>query len=818
MGQNMPPLPTRVILAPTGLPADANSLRQHPAEAASWIWHPHKLPTETAVLRFRLRFALAREEDLLLHVTGDQRFQLRCDGRDATFGPDRCDCEHWTVQTLRLPLTSGGHELEALVWFIGEPAGVASRIDAAGRKAVYPPMAQMSWRGGFLLHAEGAMSPFLTTGEAPWMVEDLTDAVEMKPAAIRHYHDVGPSFGFNLKRWEEREAKLAVVVVSPFTANGYGVRRPGWCLYPANLPEQRREPWAGGRIRAFRPGVEDAPIHRDETLAPEIAVWQQMISEGTPITIPPHTKLTVLWDLENYYCGYPVTRVRGGDGSLIEWSWAEALYEEASFAQVNEQSAKGHRDEIEDKVFVGFGDQWQIGDAPSTETPSLWWRSGRYIRVRVIAAEAPLVLAHLGLVTTGYPLDAVGAWKSSDATWDSLMPLFQRSYQIGAHELWVDTPYYEQMSYVGDNLFSALSNYAWFGDVHLSRRSIQLFEWSRKASGFVAERYPSAWRQESATYSLLWPLMVRDYAWWRNDAPFVRSMLPGLRSVLSEFEALIGEDGLLHQVPGWPFVDWVPGWSAGCGPGVREGDSSIINLYWVLALQAVADVEEAYGDSLLGRRDREMASSVFASIMNRYWDKGRGLVLDARGCEKASEHAQMYALLTGLLEPGKTQACLDALRDGRDLARATISASFFLLDALYRHGDETEFHRRLDFWRALPGRGFTATPEGPEPSRSDSHPWGSHPAWHTLASIAGVRPAAAGFARVRIAPLPGPFDYFEANVGHPRGTIQVTFRRTPDRPANFDVKLPDDVSGCLVFEGHAVDLYPGENRLILAAS
>src|SRR5271156_700207 len=102
----MPALPTRVILAPTGCLADANSLRQHPAEAASWIWHPDKLPTETAVLRFRLRFTLAREEALLLHVTADQRFQLRCDGREVTFGPDRCDVEHWTVQTVRLPLAS----------------------------------------------------------------------------------------------------------------------------------------------------------------------------------------------------------------------------------------------------------------------------------------------------------------------------------------------------------------------------------------------------------------------------------------------------------------------------------------------------------------------------------------------------------------------------------------------------------------------------------------------------------------------------------------------------------------------------------------
>jgi len=810
----MPTFASRVFLTPTGHLADANAIRQHPAEAASWIWHPDKLPTETAVLRFRLRFTLVHEEALLLHVTGDQRFQLRCDTREITFGPDRCDVEHWTVQSVRLPLAAGEHELEALVWYIGEPAGVASRIDAAGRNAVYPPMCQMSWRGGFLLHAEGPASSLLTTGEAPWTVEDLTDAVEMRPHQIRHYHDVGPAFAFNLERWAVRDARPAAVIVPPFTVNPYGVRRPGWCLFPAFLPEQRRVPWTGGRIRALRQTHDDSPIRRDDTLAPEIAAWQKLIAAGVPITIPPHSKLTVLWDLENYYCGYPVTRAQGGQDSLIEWSWAEGLYQETSLEEVDEQSAKGHRGEIENKVFLGITDHWQIGAQPSTETPSLWWRCGRYVRVRVSTAGAPLVLTHLGLLTTGYPLDPVADWKSSDASWDSLMPLFMRTYQIGAHELWADCPYYEQMSYVGDNLLSALSNYAWCDDVRLSRRAIELFEWSRKSSGLVAERYPSAWRQECPTYSLLWPIMLRDYAWWREDAAFVRSMLPGLRSVLAEFDGLAHADGLLHHLPGWPYVDWVPEWApTGCGPGVREGDSSIINLIWVLSLLAAAQVEEAFGDPRLAQRQQEIARQVFHLVMARYWDDHRALLLDTHGSESASEHAQMYALLTGLLEADKAQDCLAALRKGEGMAKATIGISFYLLDALYRYGEEDEFHRRLDFWRPLPGQGFTATPEGPEPGRSDSHPWGSHPAWHTLASIAGVRPAAPGFARVKIAPLPGPIDHFDAKVAHPRGAIQVQFRRSANQRPHFEVTLPDGVVGVLVFDGQSHDLHPGRTTL-----
>ena len=36
------------------------------------------------------------------------------------------------------------------------------------------------------------------------------------------------------------------------------------------------------------------------------------------------------------------------------------------------------------------------------------------------------------------------------------------------------------MCYVGDNLLNAVANYAWFKDARLSRRSIELYEWSRR--------------------------------------------------------------------------------------------------------------------------------------------------------------------------------------------------------------------------------------------------------------------------------------------------------------------------------------------------
>jgi len=316
---------------------------------------------------------------------------------------------------------------------------------------------------------------------------------------------------------------------------------------------------------------------------------------------------------------------------------------------------------------------------------------------------------------------------------------------------------------------------------------------------------------------MLWVMMVRDYAAWRGEPAFVQRLLPGVRGVLTELEALRYRDGLLAQAPGWPFVDWVPGWEFGVGPGVKEGDSSILNLHLVLCFQAAAEIEEVHGDPLLARRCRLRAGKLFRTILSRYWDEKRGLLLDTPGCEEASEHAQVFALLTGLLDPSRSAACLRALRDGGACsARATVYASFYLLEALYRHGQEEAFHQRLDFWRALPGFGFTATPEAPEPSRSDAHAWGSHPAWHSLASIAGIRPGLPGFSRIRIAPCPGPFQVIDCFIPHPLGRISMHLETGRDR-ASADIVLPAGLSGAFLWKGLRRELCPGKNRFLVDA-
>lgn len=808
----------RIFFEADGWVADANVQPRQPADAAAWVWHPACSFGETTFLRFSLDFELEVEIKCRIHVTADQRFQLRIDGREVGFGPDRGEVEAWPVASYALALAAGTHRIEALVWWLKDESLGGLRVVPSLSPtvaALRPAVAQASWRGGFLLAGEGSFTTRIDTGSAPWRVVDLTPAVRAMPRVFPVYHDIGPEFLVDGFKWLAAGATAPVAVVAgAVTGNLHGVQRPGWRLQPTSLPEQQRVTVRGGRLRVLNQRWSDGPFEEIIVSGSEGVAWSAWLRGDGEVAVSPHEERVILWDFEDYVCGYARLTTCGGSGATVRIDWAESLYEAAAPAAVNERTHKGRRGEIAGKIFLGFGDEYfPNGDA--VEFPALWWRSGRYLRVQVRAGNERLVLKKLTVVSTGYPLGPAASFTTDDAVFDALLAASERTIRACAHEVWADCPYYEQMAYVGDCRLAALNNYALFADDRLSRRMLELFDGSRRNNGLVAERTPGTWQQVSVTYSLLWVLMIRDFAWWRDDPAFVRERLRGVRAMLDEVLALTSPDGLLRDVPGWPFVDWVPSWHEGCGPGVRNGDSSIVNLHLLLALRAQADLETSFGEAELAALAVRRAARLEAAIRNRYWCSERGLLADTSDRADFSEHAQALGLLAGLIPPGGIDQWVDTWLASRDLARATLYFSFYVLDALRLAGRETELTQRIQAWDDLLPMGLLTLPEAPEPTRSDCHGWSAHVRWHLVASLAGVRPAAPGFARVEVAPLFGPLRKIETEVPHPRGLLRIALAREHGR-LHGTITLPADTTGELRWQNVSRPLHTGENTVEIA--
>jgi len=777
-----------------GLRANAGILPRYPADLAAWVWHPHRL-NETAFLRFTLEVNCEHEEMIEIQVSADQRFQLFLDGQTFAIGPDRSDIAHWSLQTYRGRMSQGHHIFTAVVWWIADSAYGVPNVESF----VTPPMAQASFRGGFLFATCGEATGRFNTGTAPWKVEDLTHAVSLAKIPFPSYHDIGPSFEISAAAWNEPGPAIAPVVAreAMILGNPTGVARPGWRCEPSPLPEQERRRFQGGKIREIRAG-EGA-----------LDSWQDLVSKQTPLTVRPHHHVTVLWDVEDYLCGYPLLQTQGGKGAAISIEWAEALYENPDRSKpIEATTSKGHRDQTLEKQFFGFGDRFLCSDSGRFLFPTFWWRSGRYLQIRVETQKDPLIIEKLSIETTRYPLECESRFETDDTDLERIASLAVNTMRQGTHDLFTDSPYYEQMAYVGDNVTEALVCYVLTKDTRITRRAIELFDWSRSVTGLIAERWPSACYQGSATYAMLWPSMVRNHAFWRDEPDFIRKCLRGIRQLVEELLVYRRADGLLGQLPGWSFVDWVPEWPEGCPPGYKHADSSIIQMHWLLCLQSAAELELHFGDPHLLQRLRGMESVVRQAIIARYYSSEEGLFYDDSE-RHLSEHANALATLLGLFDVPQTPWPEELVK--RPHAKCSVYFSHYLLEAFAKLRSE-HFFARMDLWRSFLDYGLHTIPEQPEPTRSDCHAWGAHPLYHFHASIAGIRPASPGFKTVHIRPMAGNLRFLKGSLPHPNGKIHYDLELLQDE-LRGKIILPENVSGTLEFSDMSYALESGENPI-----
>ena len=85
------------------------------------------------------------------------------------------------------------------------------------------------------------------------------------------------------------------------------------------------------------------------------------------------------------------------------------------------------------------------------------------------------------------------AASTCDARWiDSVWAMSWNGARIGAFETYMDTPYYEQLQYVGDTRIQALISLYVAGDDRLMRQALRHFDDSRLPEGITQSRYPSA--------------------------------------------------------------------------------------------------------------------------------------------------------------------------------------------------------------------------------------------------------------------------------------------------------------------------------------
>jgi len=793
----MRPILAILALAVAALTLQAQSSAQpdplHREWHASWITHPTAPLREPLVLHFRRALTLsAVPATYPVRVSADNRFILYVNGHRAGDGPARGDLAHWRYELFDLaPLLQPGPNLiTATVWNFG----------------IYAPVAQITDRTAFLLESEAAGDASISTPEG-WLVEQESGhrALPRINNGFWQYMASGPGEELDAARydwaWGDPSAKRGawLPAATPIRES----------IYPVNQAHsfdvEADNPW--GLVPDELPHTEFAPTTPGSVVRADLPALSQFPS--TAVTVPATTHLHILLDRKTLTTAYPLLTVSGGKGSHIRLTYAEALYDK--------HQHKGDRDEVADRVAMGMNDSFLPDGAPHRSFEPLWWRTWRYLDLDVQTAADPLTLESLTAAFTAYPFKQLATFQSPDPDLAKIWEVSWRTARLDAHETYMDTPYYEQLQYVGDTRVQALISYTVAGDDRLARQAIQAFDQSRTSDGITRSRYPSSLAQSIPTFSLLWIGMVHDYWLYRPDPTLPRSSLAGTRAVLSWFSTHQQPDGLLDELPWWSFIDWVsehqviPTYDA-------NHESCVTTLEYLGALGEAADLEQSIGDPALAAQYHFRANHVRTGLYSKCWSASRNLIADTPDRTAFSQQANILAVLYDVVPKDQQQQVLRQILaiDPGTTPNGTLSASyyfrFYLARALDHAGLADSYLASIDPWRKLLALHFSTWPEVPGDTRSDSHAWTAHPIYDLLTLVAGIEPASPGFATVRIAPHLGTLPSLTATFPHPQGLITVDYHRQ-GAGLNATITLPARLTGTFVYNGKTWPLNPGANTI-----
>jgi len=563
-----------------------------------WITCPGAAPHDFSVCYFRKALSLpSAPEHFVVHVSADNRYQLFVNGTRVARGPSRGDLDHWRFETIDLApqLRTGTNVLAAVVWNFADSA----------------PLAQFSQQSGFVLQGDTSAESAINTNHS-WraLLDPSQSVINTSDEHIEGYYAAGPGervdgsrypWGWQASDYDNSSWKPAAQLG---TAGPRGIQdtHSRWMLVADTLPPQEETLQRLARVVRSE-GVTPAP---------------GFTAGGAPVTIPPNSDASLLFDQGFETTTYPELEVSGGQDARVRVTYAEAL--------VDSKGQKGNRNQIEGKAIQGLHDEF-LPDGGSHRTfEPLWWRAYRYLQVDVHTGAAPLTLEDVRGYFTAYPFKSEAKFNSDDPVLQKIWEVGWRTARLCAHETYMDCPYYEQLQYAGDTRIQALISLYVAGDDRLVKNAIELLGDSQTPEGLTQSRYPSSLPQYIPPFSLYWVGMMHDLWWYRGESEFLRPWLPNMREVLAWYRSRVTSSSLLGRLPWWPFVDWAEEFRDGDPPQESNGQSSILTLQFAMGLREAADLESAFGDAEQAKQDRALADKLSSTVYRTCWDATRALL------------------------------------------------------------------------------------------------------------------------------------------------------------------------------------------------
>ena len=419
--------------------------------------------------------------------------------------------------------------------------------------------------------------------------------------------------------------------------------------------------------------------------------------------MPANSRASLVLDHGRTTNAYTVVETSGGAGATITLTYAEAAIDSAG--------RKGNRNDVAGRTIRGIHDVIQPGGGERRRFQTLYWRSGRYVKLDIETGAEPLRVHDVSGIFTAYPFVERGRF-SSDLAWLSdVWRMNWNGARIGAFETYMDTPYYEQLQYIGDTRLQALISLYVAGDDRLVRQAIAHFDESRIPEGITASRYPSQLQQLIPPFSLIYVAMVHDYFMHRDDPAFVRQRLAGHPRHPRLVWPSRGRDAACSaRCPTGTSSTGRSGGSAACRPAEtmatrRRSASSTPTPSTAPPCSRASSACAVWRDAYRARAD-----SLRRAVRARAWDPSRKLFRDAPDSAAFSQQTNVLAILADAVPAAEQRALMERVLADSTLIPASYYFDYYVFEALRKVGLGDRYIEQLAPWRGMLALGLTSAP------------------------------------------------------------------------------------------------------------
>jgi hypothetical protein len=788
-------------------------------ENARWIWTDDD-PEEAHVWIYAQRsFETADPRHGWIEITADLRYFLWINENPVGFGPPKFHWETPTVDRYEIDqwLRIGTNTVTVQVYSYGSGWNLSSCMPRRGalRAVIGVNGGEIPTDRHWKVCREnayasktvrrGEMQPPAECFDArkclgmPWTNryddtdwKQATELPELEPIPRFELRDI-PLFN-----WREHEVDRCL---------GNGIAHFGRPLAEAAIQHLAEDVWKAER---YPDREQRISFRRGMGGAADICV---MDASSLPDTDGVYT----IWDCGRIWTGYPYLRLQGLPGTVVDISYGECLQE----GRVNPTKHGLH---YADRIILG---------AEPLEHRITWPKCCRYIQVDIRGGRIELQPPLLG--RSSYPVERKGSFTCSDAALDQAWEISAHTVQLCMEDGYMDTPWRERGSWLGDDVPKTLANYAVFGDYALARRFLLQHTRGQLQSGQMAGKYPGCKTSYVSTWTLTFPVSVEEYIRHSGDHDFAGEMLPTIEQVIGWMEQYRLQDGVYGNLPLkvtaetniYNFIDWAP--------VDTTGANTAWNAHAYNCLRAAAVVAGIAGNDAQANIWMAAAEKLREAFNRLFWNEERGVYMNGRhngvllkrwGCQE-----NYLAVVFGLADSRQRERIISNLKnedmqsvfkarkedfdeiipgvDGNHMVAIALNRyrwdetkmvplgtpyfAWFALEALLKLGMiDNALGIISKHWGEYSRLGGTTIWETWDRDQGSlSHGWGCAPAVVLQKYILGVSLSDEDGIDVKIIPQRGGLRWASGRVHTRYGTIQVAWRY--DQRWTLSVDIP---AGC----------------------